>query len=165
MGGSPLNHAWVTRSTRTVRAGLVYFGLVFGAGFLLGMIRVPLVVPRLGERTAELLEMPVMFAVILLAARFVLRRHAIPAAAGVRLAVGFIALACLLAVEVGLATLLQERALADYIASRDPVSGRVYLAMLGVLALMPLMLAWQAHRQPDPVGDARPLKSRPKSPR
>ena len=30
--------------------------LVFAAGFLLGSIRVPFLVPRLGERDAELLE-------------------------------------------------------------------------------------------------------------
>ena len=147
MVGSPVNHAWVTISARTARAGLIYFCLVFGAGFLLGVIRVPLLVPRLGERAAELLEMPVMFAVILLAARFVVRSHAIPAAAGARLAVGCIALACLVAAEAGLVALLQHRPLADYIASRDPVSGSVYLVMLGVMAGMPLILALSGRRR------------------
>lgn len=41
------------------KSGVAYFGLVFGAGFLLGCIRVPFLVPRLGARVAELLEMPV----------------------------------------------------------------------------------------------------------
>lgn len=44
-------------SAACVRAGLAYCGLVFGAGFVLGAVRVPFVVPRLGERVAELVEM------------------------------------------------------------------------------------------------------------
>ena len=47
-------------ATRTIKAGIAYFALVFGAGFVLGMIRVPFLVPRLGERVAELVEMPFM---------------------------------------------------------------------------------------------------------
>ncbi len=43
-----------------LRAAVFYFLLVFGAGFLLGIGRVLLIVPLLGERTAELLEMPLM---------------------------------------------------------------------------------------------------------
>jgi hypothetical protein len=39
-------------SMEILKAGTLYFALVFGAGFLLGAIRVPLLVPRFGERTA-----------------------------------------------------------------------------------------------------------------
>ena len=122
-------------------AALAYFALVFGAGFLLGAIRVPLLVPRLGERTAELLEMPVMFVVILVAARFVVRRFALPPSAGVRLPIGVMALSLLVAAELLLALAVQNQSLAQYIASRDPVSGGVYLAMLVLFAAMPLILS------------------------
>ena len=40
-----------------------------------------------------------------------------------------------------LARALQGQSLAQYIASRDPVSGSVYLLMLGLFAAMPLVLA------------------------
>lgn len=121
-------------------AALSYFALVFGAGFLLGVIRVPLLVPRLGVRTAELLEMPVMFVVIVVAARFIVRRFALPPSAGVRVGVGVMALALLVAAE-RLALAGQGQSLAEYVGSRDPVSGAVYLAMLVVFAAMPLILS------------------------
>lgn len=125
----------------TIKAGIAYFAMVLGAGFVMGVFRVPFLVPRLGERMAELIEMPFMFVVILLAARFVVRRFALPPHRAVRLAVGLLALGLALLAEILLAAVLQERSLGDYIASRDPVSGSVYLAMLVLFALMPLILA------------------------
>jgi hypothetical protein len=124
----------------TLRAGLAYFVLVFGAGFVLGALRVTFLVPRLGERIAELCEMPLMFVVILVAARFVIRRFVVPPSMTLRLGTGLLALILLLAAELLLAVALQERSLADYVASRDPVSGSVYLAMLVLYALMPAFI-------------------------
>jgi hypothetical protein len=124
-----------------VQAGLAYFAIVFGVGFALGAVRVPLLVPRLGVRTAELLEMPLMAVAIVLAARFVVRRFALPPRAGPRLAVGALAFALLACAELGLATLLSGQSVLQYIGGRDPVSGTVYLAMLLVFALMPWWLA------------------------
>jgi hypothetical protein len=126
---------------RLIKAALAYFALVFGAGFLLGAIRVPFLVPRLGERVAELIEMPFMFAVIVLSARFITKRFALPRAPSIRLGTGLLALGLLLGAEVVLAVILQGRSLGQYIASRDFVSGSVYLAMLALFALMPLIMA------------------------
>ena len=126
---------------RTIKAGTVYFALVFGAGFVLGSIRVPFLVPRLGERAAELIEMPFMFVAVLLSARFITKRFSLPANALPRLGAGFLALGLLVAAEVVLAVALQDRTLGEYVASRDPVSGIVYLAMLALFAVMPLVLA------------------------
>ena len=130
-----------TSSVQIIKAGLAYFALVMGAGFLLGMVRIPFLVPRLGERIAELIEMPLMFAVIWLSARFVIRRFALTAMSSVRLKVGFLALALAVCAELLLAVALQGQFLRAYIASRDPVSGSVYLAMLGLFAFMPLILS------------------------
>lgn len=133
---------------RILLAALSYFALVFGTGFLLGAFRVSLLVPRLGERMAELLEMPVMLVVILASAGFVVRRFALPAALPVRLATGLVALCLMVAAELCFAALLQGRSLREYVASRDPVSGGVYLAMLALFALMPVILARKAGRSP-----------------
>ena len=44
-----------------LKAGVLYFALVFGAGFVLGPIRILWVVPRFGTSMAELMETPIMF--------------------------------------------------------------------------------------------------------
>jgi hypothetical protein len=120
-----------------IKAGFWYFTLVFGAGFVLGAFRVTWLVPRLGERMAELSEMPLMFAVIVLAARFVIKRFTVPPSIAARLGTGLLALTLLLAAELLLAVALQDRTIADYVTSRDPISGSVYLVMLVLFTFMP----------------------------
>lgn len=123
-----------------IKAIFLYFIIVLGIGFALGVIRVPLLVPRLGERYAELLEMPIMLVVIVMAARYVVRRFKLAPDLAVRMQVGFSALALSVAAELLLATVLQSQSLAQYIASRDPVSGSVYILLLLIFALMPALL-------------------------
>ena len=119
------------------RAGFLYFAMVLGAGFVLGMFRVPFVVPRLGERWAELAEMPIMAVVIYYSAGYILLRYPEINQTGKSLWVGFLALTLTVCAELALASLLQQQTLAEFIASRDKVSGSVYLALLLVFALMP----------------------------
>jgi hypothetical protein len=124
-----------------VKTALCYFVLVFGAGFLLAAVRVPFLVPRLGVRMAELIEMPLMFLVIVYAAGYVARRFTLRPALWVCLMTGVLALLFLVSFELLLAYAMSGHSVAAYIASRDPVSGSVYLAMLGVYALMPWLYA------------------------
>jgi hypothetical protein len=122
-----------------LRAALRYFMIVFGAGFALGTVRVFLLAPRLGIRTAELLEMPLMVAISFVAARRTTRRYGISGARA-SLGMGSIALLLLIAAEVGMVW-LGGATLADYIASRDPVSGTAYLAALILFGLMPVFIS------------------------
>jgi len=57
-----------------LKAAVVYFAAVFSAGFVLGPIRILLIVLRFGVRVAELMEVPVMLVVIVLAARWLVRK-------------------------------------------------------------------------------------------
>ncbi|MDX9990094.1 hypothetical protein [Thiothrix unzii] len=123
--------------TAMIRASFLYFALVMGAGFLLGSVRVLFVVPHLGERWAELAEMPIMAMVIFVAAGYILRRYPEVQTRGRALVVGFTALALSVSAELVLAVLLQSQSLAEYLASRDKISGSVYLVMLVAFALMP----------------------------
>ena len=121
-------------SARVLRAGASYFALVFGAGFMLGSIRVPFLVPRLGERTAELLEAPVMLAIIFFASRYVVRRFDLTVHASIF--VGLLALTLLVGAE-----LILSAAMGRTVTDRDPVSGSVFLVSLILYALLPWLHA------------------------
>lgn len=130
-----------------IAAGLRYFVLVFGAGFLLALVRIPFLVPRLGERWAELIETPFMLVVIVLAARHVVRRAPLASTAQAVVA-GGIGLLLLLAAEVMVGVAFRDAtSLRDFVAQRDPVAGSVYLAMLVVFAAMPALVVWRWSRR------------------
>ena len=124
-----------------LKAGVLYFALVFGAGFVLGPIRILWVVPRFGTRMAELIETPIMFVVVVIAARWIVRRLAVPSTPSCRLGIGCVALGLKLVAEITLVLRLRGLSISEYLANRDPVSGTVYYVMLGVFAVMPLLVA------------------------
>jgi hypothetical protein len=126
---------------QALKAGVLYFALAFGAGFVLGSIRILWVVPRFGERTAELMEAPIMLLVIILAARWVARRLALASTPMTRLAVGCVGLGLLLAAELTMVLWIRRLTIGEYFASRDSVAGTVYIVLLGVFAIMPLLVA------------------------
>ena len=121
-----------------IKAALVYFALVFGLGFLLGAIRVPFIMPRIGQRNAELLEMPFMLIGIVLASQFVLKQFVLPNTNIAYLTIGMMALSLILIAELLLVVWLQKQTIRQYIASRDSISGSVYIVLLLMFALMPL---------------------------
>jgi hypothetical protein len=123
-----------------LKAGVVYFAIVFNAGFVFGAIRTIWVAPRIGTRRAELLETPLMLIVTIVGARWTLLRLAVPPWLSARLAMGGIALGFMLSAEFGLVRWLRGLTIRTYLASRDPVSGAVYYVMLGVFAVMPSFL-------------------------
>ena len=125
---------------RIVKAGVLYFALVFGAGFVLGTIRTLWIVPRLGTRMSELMETPIMLVISIVAARWTVLRLAVPSVPSARLVMGGIALVLMLVAEFGFVLWLRGISIRDYLATRDPVSGTVYYVMLGVFAVMPLLV-------------------------
>jgi hypothetical protein len=124
-----------------LKPALVYALIVFGAGFVLGTIRVLFVLPLLGERTAELLEMPLMLAVIVLAARWITRRYLQQAQPRDLLAVGGIATGWMLAAEFLVGLILRWLSPMEVLVNRDPVSGTAYYLSLLLFACMPRLLA------------------------
>jgi hypothetical protein len=123
---------------RVLKAGALYFAIVFGAGFAMGPVRLLWLVPRFGVRRAELMEMPVMLLVMLAAAPWIVRRFAVPSTVASRLAMGAVALGLLLAAEFTLVLWLRHLAIPANGNSRDPVSGTVYYLMLALFAVLPL---------------------------
>jgi hypothetical protein len=123
-----------------LKAGVFYFLIVFGAGFVLGPIRIFWAVPHFGTRMAELMEAPIMLVVTILAARRIVRRLTLPPTPSIRLGMGCIALGFMLIAEFTLVLWLRGISISDYLSSRDPVSGAVYYLMLGVFTIMPLVV-------------------------
>jgi hypothetical protein len=124
----------------TLKASAVYFALVFAAGFVLGTIRTLWVVPRLGARTAELAEAPIMFGISILAARWAVRHVQVSPLRSRRLAMGGVALGLMLLVEFTLGLWIRGTTIREYFAARDPVSGTVYFLTLGAFAVIPIFV-------------------------
>ncbi len=124
----------------TLKAGVLYFALVFAAGFVLGTIRTLWIVPRVGVRMAELAEAPIMVGISILAAQWVVRRIHIPPLWPRRLAVGCIALGLMLLAEFGFVLWVRGLTIRGYLETRDPVSGAAYFAVLGAFAVIPIFV-------------------------
>lgn len=120
-----------------IAGGIFYFLLVFGAGFLLGTVRIPLLAPRVGETAAVLIELPAMLAISWVACGFVLRRLRVPAAPAARLAMGAVAFALLIAAEATLAAAFGGTP-ASFLLSLQSAPGALGLAGQFAFAVFPL---------------------------
>lgn len=103
---------------------------------MLGTIRTLWVVPRVGVRKAELMEMPIMLAVTILAAQWTVLNLAVPSVSSVRLGMGCVALVLMLIAEFGFVLWARGTSIKNYLATRNPVSGTVYYVMLAAFAIM-----------------------------
>jgi hypothetical protein len=88
-------------TARALKAGVAYWAVVFGIGFLLGTVRVLWLVPRVGEEVAVLVESPVILGASLLAAWWLTRVFRLTRV-GAALVMGALAFALLMAAEVAL---------------------------------------------------------------
>jgi hypothetical protein len=129
----------------TLKAAMLYFGLVFGAGFVFGIVRTLWLASLVGERIAELIETPFMLIVVWMAARYIVGRMKGLTSAH-RLATGGLALLVLLLAELGVTLFLREQSLGEYVATRDPVSGAVYLLALALFAAAPTLVGRKGNR-------------------
>jgi len=98
-----------------LKLGVVYFLLVLGAGFILGTVRVLLMVPSVGDRAAELLEMPLMVLATVLAAWWITQRFPEPSDNARRLVIGGIPLSLMLTAELTVDIGLRGMTTADVI--------------------------------------------------
>lgn len=125
--------------TNALKAGIAYFAAVFAAGFVLGTLRVLLLVPRLGEAAAVLIELPVILLVSWFVCRSLVGRFAVPALAQARLAMGGIAFALLMGAELALAVFVFDRSLAGHWQHYTTLSGSLGLAGQIAFAAFPYL--------------------------
>jgi hypothetical protein len=119
----------------------VYALSVFAIGFALGAIRVLLLVPRLGDTAAVLLETPFMLAVSWKISRWCARTDGLSTDTGGALLMGAIAFAILMFAEVWTAVLCFNRTVAEYFAGFGSVPGVIGLAAQLCFAGVPYLQA------------------------
>jgi hypothetical protein len=123
-----------------IKAGLLYFAIVFIAGFVLGTVRVLVVVPVLGEFKAVALELPVILFASWLACHKLIVTFSVPPEATPRIVMGALAFGILMLVEFGFSVLVLGRSGPEYFALLRTTPGLLGLAGQLGFALMPLLL-------------------------
>jgi hypothetical protein len=123
-----------------LQPAVLYFLLVFGAGFVLGTVRVLVLVPLLGETAAELSEMPLMLGIIAASARWIVRHGLVQDRRSSALVVGFIALGMVLIADLAVGMWLRGLSATEVFLDRDPVSGAAYYVSLLLFAAMPAIM-------------------------
>jgi hypothetical protein len=121
-----------------LRAAMAYLGVVFAVAFCLGALRMLVVVPRIGEIPAVLIEVPLLLALSWVVAGAVLRRWPLPGA-GARAAMGGLAFAGLMALELALGRIAFGQPLAASLAALATPAGLIGLAGQLGFGLVPLL--------------------------
>jgi hypothetical protein len=122
---------------RIASAMLLYFGLVFATGFLLGPIRVLWLEPRVGPIVATACEAPFLLMAMLVAARWVPRVLNIRRAPKTLLSIGIGALALLQMADFTVGIWLRGTGAAEQLGQFLTGQGRIYAALLALFAVMP----------------------------
>ena len=125
---------------RTLKAGVIYFLLVFAVGWVLGPIRELWLVPHLGRTIGALLEAPLMVIAMILAAGWVLRRLDVPYVLNARIAVGLVALGILSVAELGGVRWVRRISIQEYLAGYATPSGLISLLLFLLFAAMPSLV-------------------------
>ena len=124
---------------RLIAASVLYFAIVFGAGFLLGPIRVLWLEPRLGKLIAVLCETPFLLAVIVLAARWVPAKINLTRDYQTLAAIGVGALVLQQLADFVVGTVLRGLTAGELFRNFATPAGGVYAILLLLFAAMPLL--------------------------
>lgn len=133
--------------TKALRAGCTYFAGAFAVGFLLGVLRTLVLVPRIGETAAVLIELPIILGVSWLICGRILRRS--PLSAGEAVVMGASAFALLMIAELSMSMLLANRTFTAHLALYSDVAHLLGLAGQIAFALFPVV---QTMRRTSAIG-------------
>ena len=122
-------------------AAVLYFAIVFAAGFALGPIRVLAVEPRLGPFTATLCEAPFLLAAMYLGASHVPVWLKMTPQTIAMLSMGGGALVLGLSADLLVGTLLRGMSWRDQATYFATPSGQLYAALLVAFGLMPFLVS------------------------
>jgi hypothetical protein len=125
---------------QVLKAGVVYFLIVFAAGWILGPIRELWAVPRLGRMTAMLLEAVIMLTAMTVAAHWVIRRFSVLQTFGSTISVGLVAVGILAPAKLAGVVWVRGLSLHEYLGSFVTIPGLVSLLMFLLFAAMPTVV-------------------------
>jgi hypothetical protein len=131
---------------QVLKAGTIYFLVAVGAELVLEVIRLQVVALHVGERLAEMLEIPNVLLATIIGARWVVDRFTLPPLPGIRLSIGLVALILLLIAEGTIILPLHGLSITEYLGNQDSVVGIAPLGALGVLTAMPFLVGYRWER-------------------
>jgi hypothetical protein len=121
------------------RAILIYGTLAFAAGFVFGVVRELLLIPRLGRGAGKSLEFAIMLAITLGLARYATGKLRQPTS-GQLIALGIGGMVILLALEAMFALYVMQLPLEKYLTSFDVLKGELFPWGLLAMAIAPLLI-------------------------
>ncbi len=127
--------------SRALQAGLVFFVLLFGLGFLLGSLRLLLVQHGFGRNLLVLIELPIMLAYAWWVTGWAVRRFAVPTARGARLIMGGVMFTLLRLSEMLLGAMLMGISTSAQLALIFTPMGALEISAQIACALFPLLHA------------------------
>jgi hypothetical protein len=128
--------------TRIAAASVLYFAMVFGAGMLLGPIRVFWLEPRLGKSIAVLCEMPFLLTAMVLAVRWLPGLARLSGARGPLAMVGVGALILQQLADFIVGIMLRGLTLSEQLQN----FGVIYAVALLLFAAMPVLVNGRRHQ-------------------
>jgi hypothetical protein len=123
----------------SIRAGFFYFAAVFGLGFILGTIRVLVLIPRLGELISTLIELPVILSASWIICRQLTTRLQVPYEPLTRLSMGVSAFVLLMGADLALSVWLFGNTVTGHFERYRSLPNAIGLAGQVVFLLFPLL--------------------------
>lgn len=122
-----------------LKAGAIYFMIVFGLGFLLGTIRVLVLVPQFGEVVSTIIEGPFMLGASWIVSGVLIKRFSIKARLPDRLIMGGFAFLLIMIAELALGILLFDRTIHSHFDHYATLAGGLGLAGQVMFAAFPAL--------------------------
>jgi hypothetical protein len=122
-----------------LKAGLIYFAIVFAAAFAFGTVRVLYVIPHIGETAAVLIELPLLLVLSWWVCGKVLRHYSVPQRTGHRALMGWVSFTLLIVAELALARFAFGQTPVQFLDGLATPNGTIGLVGQIAFALFPLM--------------------------
>ena len=132
---------------RALKAGVIYFLLMFAVGWVLGPIRELWAVLRFGRVIALLFEAVFMLIAMIVSSRWVMPRFSVPHTLGSTIPMGLVALTILMPAEIAGVLWVRGLSLQEYLASFVTAPSGISAVMFLLFTAMPSLVALLTRRR------------------